>query len=152
MKARLAASVVLALAVAVGGSGCSLITYQATTEKYDASDGVSANVGDLEVRNLLLVKADDGEDANAVFTVSNHGDRDAELEIGLASGDPETVEVPAGEQVVLGVDEEPVLLTDVRAAPGGLADVFLSTEGAEGVEIQVPVLDGRLPEYRHLVP
>ncbi|QEO15303.1 DNA modification methylase [Agromyces intestinalis] len=146
------ASVALALAVAVGGSGCTLVTYQATTEKYDASDGVRASVGDLEVRNLLIVKDDDGQDANVVFTVSNHGDTDADLEVGLVAGESESVEVPAGGQVVLGVEEEPLLLTGVRAAPGGLAELFLATDGAEGVEVQVPVLDGRLPEYRHLLP
>src|SRR4051812_15583618 len=46
VKARLAASAALALGLVLGASGCSMLTYQATTEKYDASDGVSVDVGD----------------------------------------------------------------------------------------------------------
>lgn len=44
VKARLVASAALALGIVIGASGCSMITYQATTEHYDASDGVSVNV------------------------------------------------------------------------------------------------------------
>ena len=55
MKARVAASIVLALAVAVGTAGCGFIAPQATTKHYDASDGVSGNVGQIDVRNAFIV-------------------------------------------------------------------------------------------------
>lgn len=155
MKARLAASVALALTVVLGGTGCSMLTYQATTEKYDASDGVSADLGSLAVRNILLVMSEGGTDANLVFTVANSSDEDADLEIGLADGDSQTVEVPAHGQVVLdaGDDaEEPLLIEGVDANPGDLVDLYLSTDGAEGLQIPAPVLDGRLSEYRALRP
>ena len=63
MKARLAASAALAIVLALGASGCAMLTYQATTEKYDASDGVSADIGDLDLRNILLVSEDALEQA-----------------------------------------------------------------------------------------
>ncbi|WP_395245952.1 DNA modification methylase [Agromyces sp. MMS24-K17] len=149
------ASAALALTVILGGTGCAMLTYQATTEKYDASDGVSADVGALAVRNILLVMEEGGSDANLVFTVSNSSDEDAELEIGLADGDSQTVEVEAHGQVVLGADddqEEPLLIEGIDAKPGDLVDLYLSTGGSEGLEIPAPVLDGRLPEYRALRP
>ncbi|MDR5698233.1 DNA modification methylase [Agromyces aerolatus] len=152
MKARLAASAALALGIVVGASGCSMITYQATTEVYDPSDGLAANVGELDLRNILVVMEDGGDDGNLVFTVANSGD-DAELTAEPASGDPVTLEVGANEQVVLGGSgEEPLLLVGIDATPGGMLDIYFHADGAEGVEISVPVLDGRLPEYRDLVP
>jgi hypothetical protein len=84
VKARLAASAVLAIGVVLGASGCSMLTYQATTEHYDASDGVSVDVGDLDLRNVLVV-SEDGRDGSLVLTVINNGDKDAEL--GVQVGD-----------------------------------------------------------------
>lgn len=151
MKARLAASAALALGIAIGGSGCAMITYQATTEKYDPSDGVSADIGALDVRNILVV-SDDGEEGNMILSVTNTGTDDATLQIQVA-GETVEVDVDAGQTVSPGAgDEEPVLIERLDAEVGGLVPVFLTTEGAEGREISVPVLDGRLPEYEDLVP
>ncbi|WP_394552842.1 DNA modification methylase [Agromyces sp. MMS24-JH15] len=155
MKVRLAASAALALAIVVGGTGCAMVTYQATTEKYDASDGVSADVGALKLRNVLLVMEEGGDEASLVFTVSNTGDDDLELELGLADGDTQTVDVDAHSQLVFGGDgddEEPLVIEDIDAGPGELATLYFSVSGAEGVEVGTPILDGRLPEYSDLVP
>ncbi|WP_353828929.1 hypothetical protein [Agromyces sp. SYSU T0242] len=153
MKARLAASVALALGIAIGGSGCAMLTYQATTEKYDASDGVSADLGALDVRNVLIV-SDDGVEGNLVMSVTNTGDDDETLEVELVDGgDTFEVDVDAGETVSLGTEEEePLLIEDLDAEVGGLVEVYLQAGSAEGVQINVPVLDGRLPEYEDLVP
>lgn len=152
MKARLAASAALALGIIVGASGCSMITYQATTEVYDASDGVSANVGDLDLRNILVVMEEGADEGNLVFTVANSGD-DTELTAEPVSGDAVSLEIGANEQLVLGgEDEEPLLLEGIDTTPGAMLDIYFHADGAEGVEIRVPVLDGRLPEYRKLVP
>lgn len=151
MKARLAASAALAFGIAIGGSGCAMITYQATTEQYDPSDGVSADLGSLAIRNMLVV-SEDGEEGNMVLSVTNSSTEDATLELQVA-GESVEVEVLAGQTVSPGAgDLEPVLVERLDAEVGGLVPVFLTTEGAEGREIGVPVLDGRLPEYEDLVP
>jgi len=160
VKARLAASAALALGLALGASGCSMLTYQATTEHYTASDGVSADVGDLELRNVLVV-SDDGEDGNLVMTVVNNGDDDVELGVQFGEGgsDTTTIEIEAGSTVALGVDDvegidvlEPVLLEGIDAEVGGLLPMYFQYGDAEGVEKQVPVLDSRLSEYADLAP
>ena len=153
MKARLAASAVLALGIAIGGTGCGMITYQATTEKYDASDGISANVGDLAIRNMLVV-SEDGAEGNLVLSVTNSGDDDATLEIETVDGgETVEIEVEAGQTVSPGAgDEEPILIENLDAEVGGLVAMYLAYDGAEGREVTVPVLDGRLPEYEDLVP
>jgi hypothetical protein len=152
VKARLAASAALALGIIVGASGCSMITYQATTEVYDPSDGVAANVGDLDLRNILVIMEEGADEGNLIFTVGNSGD-DAELTAEPASGDSVMLEVGAGEQIVLGgADDDALLLEGIETEPGAMLDIYFHADGAEGVQISVPVLDGRLPEYRTLVP
>jgi hypothetical protein len=153
VKARLAASAVLAVGLVLGASGCSMLTYQATTEHYDPSDGVSADVGDLDLRNILVV-SEDGEDGNLVMTVVNTGEEDAELGVQVGEGGGETliVEVEAGATVSLGGDEEPLLLEGIDTEPGSLVPIFFQYGSAEGIEKLVPVLDGRLPEYADLTP
>ena len=130
-----------------------MLTYQATTEQYDPSDGVSADVGDLDLRNILVV-SEDGEDGNLVMTVVNTGEEDAELGVQVGEGGGETliVEVEAGATVSLGGDEEPLLLEGIDTEPGSLVPIFFQYGSAEGIEKLVPVLDGRLPEYADLTP
>ncbi|WP_308796988.1 DNA modification methylase [Agromyces silvae] len=152
MKARLAASAALALGIVVGASGCSMITYQATTEVYDPSDGVAANVGDLSLRNILVIMEEGADEGNLIFTVANSAEA-AELTAEPASGDSVVLEVGSREQIVLGTgDEDALLLEGIDTMPGAMLDIYFHADGAEGVEIRVPVLDGRLPEYRKLVP
>jgi hypothetical protein len=131
-----------------------MLTYQATTEHYDASDGVSANVGDLDLRNVLVV-SEDGVDGNLVMTVVNTGDEDATLgvQFGEGGGEVVEVEVEAGQTLVLGSDEEdPVLLEGIDAEVGGLLPMYFQYGDVEGIEKLVPVLDARLPEYADLAP
>ena len=137
-----------------------MLTYQATTEQYDASDGVSANVGDLDLRNILVV-SDDGETGNLILTVVNNGPDDVRLgvQFGEGGGQTQQIEVEAGATVALGTDEvegidvvEPVLLENMNAEVGGLLPMYFQYGDAEGVEKQVPVLDSRLPEYADLAP
>jgi hypothetical protein len=153
VKARLAASAVLAVGLVLGASGCSMLTYQATTEHYDPSDGVSADVGALDLRNILVV-SEDGEDGNLVLTVVNTGEDDAELgvQVGEGGGEPLIIEVEAGATVSLGGDEEPLLLEGIDTQPGALVPIYFQYGTAEGIEKLVPVLDGRLPEYADLAP
>jgi len=160
VKARLAASAALALGIALGASGCSMVTYQATTEHYDASDGVSVDVGDLDLRNVLVV-SDDGVDGTLVMTVVNNGTEDVSLDVQFGEGGSEaqTIEVEAGSEIAFGVDDvegtdevEPIVLEGIDTIPGAFLPMFFEYSGAEGVEKLVPVLDGRLPEYENLVP
>lgn len=151
MKARLAASAALALGIAIGASGCGMITPQATLERYDPSDGVSADLGSLAVRNILVI-SEDGEQGNMILSVTNSGSDDATLEIQVG-GETVELDVDARQTVSAGAgDEEPILIERLGADVGSLVPVFLTTQGAEGREISVPVLDGRLAEYADLVP
>lgn len=151
MKARAAAIAALAISIALGTSGCGLMTYQATTAQYDPSDGVSAQIGDVSVRNVILISNGD-KGATLLLAAVNHGDDSAKINVSL---DGETTglgsfTVRGNSSVSFGAEasaEAPVLET-LKAEPGGLVKLYLQYGSAEGKILQVPVLDGRLPEYK----
>lgn len=162
MKTRLA-GIALATGMALGLSGCGFVVPVATNDPYEPSDGVSAEVGDLVLRNILLV-TDDGETGSLVFTVINSGDSAERVELtysGNTSGSTLVFDVPSDTTYVVGAPDnvrselvgkaysDAYELTEIDALPGSLIEITLSSGGDE-VEIVVPVLNAELPEYSHL--
>ena len=125
-----AAAAVAAIAVLAGCSATNPIT---TSFDYDPSDGVSQRLGDVRVGNLLLLTAEEGGAGTFVGFVANGGGQPAAVVIAL--GGDETVDVEA-----------------VPAAPGSKVDVTVTTDVSGAATVQVPVLDGTLPEYADLLP
>jgi hypothetical protein len=160
VKARVATSVALALAVAFGTAGCGFIAPQATTKQYDASDGVSGSVGSIDVRNAIIVTdAKGGTVGNLVVTLVNTDSKSHRVAIS-AGGDSSSaahVTVQPGQVKQLGKDPESgsssnVLIPEFSTKPGGLFSVYFQYGDETGVNLKVPVLDGGLPEYANLVP
>lgn len=154
MKARIAASIVLAVGVALGTAGCNLIAPQATTKHYDPSDGVSANVGDIAVRNAMII-SDDGELGNLVVTVVNSGAEDIDLRVqyttadGLGDG---TLTVEPGTTVIGESGDETLHLEDLGTIPGSLVTVYFGYGTEEDAEALVPVLSSDMDTYSTLAP
>ncbi|MGO4785426.1 hypothetical protein [Cryobacterium sp. W22_MBD10_FK3] len=149
------ATVVVAAGILLGTSGCNLFAPQATTIHYDASDGVSGNLGDLAIRNAMLI-TDDGENANLVVHVVNGGDDDIELLVqydGAGEKVDKTVTIDANATTEFGIPGgESVAVESLNASAGSLFPVFFQYGDLTGIELLVPVLDGTLPEYSTLVP
>ena len=155
MRARIAASVLLSAGILLGTSGCNLYAPQATMIQYDASDGVSGNVGDVGVRNVIVL-SEDGETANVLVSLVNDGDSAVSLNVQYeaASGKvTQTVTVNGNSALSLGTEGVPALvLSDVDAAPGSLFPIYFQYGEETGVEILAPVLDGSLITYSTLLP
>lgn len=154
MKLRAARLAVIASSAAILLAGCGFVTPQATLQDYDPSDGVSVLVGDLTLRNVLAVTADD-TDANLVFTASNRGDDDVTLTIqyGEAAASSEVqVEIGDGSTPVGFGDAGQLTLEELDAAAGSLVPLYFTYGDVEGAQVLIPVLDGSLPEYAPLVP
>ncbi|UYN82678.1 MAG: hypothetical protein KIT89_07975 [Microcella sp.] len=155
MKSRLAASIALAAALLIGTTGCTFFSPIATQKVYDPSDGVGAEVGDLLIRNAMLI-GDDPENLSLVVTIVNRSDSDRRLSVQWASGGERITEsmfVNAnGRTAFGGPDQDQVLVTGSTDVIGGLVPLFFSYGTAPGVEVLVPVLDGSLPEYELFVP
>ncbi|MFW7413817.1 hypothetical protein [Demequina sp. SO4-18] len=144
-------SLVTAGAAAVAAlvlAGCSYVNPITTQQNYAASDGVQMVGGEFDALNLMVVASDIGEPAVLVGTLYNGSDADLEIDLSFDAETSTSVSVPAGSSVQLtpldGVEvpgTSPVL-------PGLLAEVGIAT-GANGFyTIQVPVMDGTLPEYQ----
>jgi len=156
VNSRLFASIAIGALVVLGTTGCSMISPQATTIEYNASDGVAVDAGELEIRNALIVANEDGTAGNFIAAIVNDSDSTEQLSLEFGEGSSkisETVTVPAGTVVSLGTDgEEPILLEGIDTLPGSGIPVYFAAGGAEGTLMDVPVLDGSLPYLEPFVP
>ncbi len=155
MRARLAASAVLVALLAVGTTGCTFITDQATTTKYDPGDGISAAMGDIQIVNALLVTAD-GETASLLINIVNHSAFGATVNVQYENADNakvnETIHVNADSVKSLGgKDASTLILNGVDAPAGGLFPVFFQYDDVTGQQLLLPVLAPN-GEYASLAP
>ncbi|WP_197517369.1 DNA modification methylase [Microbacterium karelineae] len=154
MKSRTIASLAATGIVLLTATGCGAMTVQATTFEYTASDGVNLPASDgpgLEVRNALVVADHDGADGNFIAVLINETDAEQTLALDWETGDA-TIAVPAGETLSLGAGAEPELLAGLDTIPGSTLSMYLQAGEAQGVEIEVPVLNNCLTEYAALAP
>lgn len=155
MRGRIAASIVLAASVLLGTAGCDLIAPQTTTEHYDASDGVSGNVGSINVRNAMLI-TNDGTSANLVVTLVNQDTKSHRVEVQSTVGGKRTnifVTVDAGATRTIGTpDDAAVQFPDIDTQAGALHKLFFQYGTETGLQLLVPVLNGAMAEYSTLTP
>ena len=155
MRARIAASVVLAAGILLGTSACGFFAPQATSIQYNASDGVSGDVGEIHVRNALLVSAD-GELANLIVSVVNPTDTLQQVLVQYKSSTgtvSQDIPVEANTTVTFGTDGAPsVVLENMDSQPGSLFPVFFQYGEETGIELLLPVLSGTQGEYSTLMP
>ncbi|WP_318247056.1 DNA modification methylase [Microbacterium gallinarum] len=154
---RLIASIAVGAALALGTTGCSMISPQATTIEYSAAEGVNVyDNGPLDVRNAFIVANEDGSAGNFVAAIVNDTDESHTLRIELGEGSssiPLTVRVPAKTTISLGAEgEDPILVEDLDTPAGADIPGYFQSGDAEGTLIPVPVLDGELPYLAPLVP
>ncbi|WP_199727282.1 hypothetical protein [Cryobacterium tepidiphilum] len=154
MRARTAASVVLAAGILMGTSACNLVAPQATLIRYDASDGVSGKVGTIAIRNTLLITQGKGA-ANLVTNLVNEGDDPVTMTIQYTSDGSkvnETVRIKGHETLAVGTDGPTITMRNVDAEPGSLFPVFFQYGDQTGEQLLTPVLTGAMAEYSTLTP
>lgn len=155
MRARLAASAVLVALVTVGLTGCTFFTPQATTMKYDPSDGIGTTVGDIVVNNALLVSAD-GENASLIVSLHNRSEFGEDVSIQYENAESakvnDSVFVNSQSVVSLGASgPSHVVLTGIDAPAGSLFPVFIQYGDVTGKQLWLPVLAPNDP-YEGLAP
>ena len=144
------ASVALAT---VALSGCSLSRDIASLDMYAPSDGVQLDIEQLKARNVMLIK---GASGNAVLIGSfvNSGTQAITATIQTEDGNGEVVrvafEVGAGKKFDLGYNGTEGVVMPLKSLPGSIHPVYLSGSG-DPIEMNVPILDGTLAEYRPFV-
>ena len=138
-----------AAAALLTATGCGYVSPQATADEYAPSDGIQTDLGDVKVRNLMILAEDADSEGRLIGTVLNDGDQDATLTLN-ADGSTAEIEVPANDQVVL-EDEDPVTLDQAGAMPGLMVETEFEADG-QTVTQSVPVLDHTYPRYATLMP
>jgi hypothetical protein len=134
--------------------GCSLWAPNTAIQPYAPADGVQTELGDVLVRNMLVVSEGDGGSGLLVGALVNRGEEDVTVEVQV-SGTTVEVEVPAGASVALGrsadrpdgeqstILSETVQVEEVEAAAGGAVDLTVTDAVAGRAQLRVPVV---LPE------
>jgi hypothetical protein len=152
VKVRAGAAVAIALAVTIGVAACAPIS---SLKKYDPSDGVSANVGQVKVLNaLVLTKA--GATGNLLFSAYNNSDELVQLTVQYTVGgvkQTKTASVLPDATSNFGyTSKTEFLLPGIDTKAGSLLPIYFQYGSEEGKRIDVPVLDGSLPQYSKLLP
>ena len=160
MRARIAATVVVAASLLLSTAGCSFFAPQATLKHYDPSDGVGTTVGQVKVRNALLLTKN-GQEASFLVNLINDGEKTVNVLIQYdgttVSGTPgkvdTRVQLDAGEVKTFGSsDTRQLLFSGINSKAGSLLPVFVQYGTLTGEQLLVPVLDGSLTEYSKLLP
>ncbi len=154
LPGRRTAVAVVAVSLALGTAGCSVTNPITTLNDYAASDGTLAEVGELRAINLLVLASAEGAEGTALGGVSNTGAEAVEVTLAFPEGSASTsFDLAPGETVTLGPDQEEHFEIDsVPVPPGTYVELSIGTGRDGTTTVQVPVLDGTLPEYAELVP
>ena len=156
MKNRIAASIALAAGLALGASGCSLVSENGTAVQYAPSDGVEITANGVALRNILLVADESGENFNVVFTGVNNTESPARVSINLSADAGDALvefELPVGTTSFgdLEQDQDVLVATIPGVAAGTTLESYFTINGEGDMHEFVPVLDGTLPEYQPYV-
>ncbi|MCC3283127.1 MULTISPECIES: hypothetical protein [Arthrobacter] len=145
-----AAAGVIALSL-LGATGCSVVNDQATTMEYSPSDGIVQDLGDIQLRNILVVSDGDGEPGRLLGTVVNDSSdpMNFELEVG---GSTLTWNIPAGGKVVYDDAPQSEVLVETVAVLPGTGIRAEATAGTETATLNVPVVDGQIEYYQDYLP
>ncbi|GAB3391954.1 hypothetical protein GCM10027568_18360 [Humibacter soli] len=152
MKARVTASIVLALGLTLGMSGCSLTAPQDTLHMQESSVGVGGTVGKVDVRNAVLITGSEDKVGNLVATFVNNEAKPHRIEV-QHGGENLYVTVPAyGVKKIGGATGTRLLFTNLDAKAGALTDVFFTYGTQTGVTLSVPVLSSTFPGFEDYAP
>lgn len=151
-RPRQAGIVLVASLSVLGATGCQAVNPQATQMSYDASDGVSASVGDVQARNLFVAAAAEGAPGRLGGAFFNDADREITVTLRSAAGTQVQLKLPAKASYYL--KQEPnVNIDGVSQPPGALIDMTMTeSDSGASTKMWVPVIDSTLAEYRTIVP
>lgn len=150
MQPRIAAAAAAAVVVVFAATGCNLITPQATTIEYDASDGVSGTTGTIQIHNAMLIGDEGGDALNLAATFTNDGEATF-LEVRFEDA-VEQLRVPEGVTTYGFPEQQLVFPTPDALVFGSLQNVSFEADGAEPVGLRVPTISTDVVGYETFAP
>ncbi|GAA4770642.1 hypothetical protein [Citricoccus nitrophenolicus] len=148
--ARKASVAGLAAVALLGATGCSAINQQATTLQYAPSDGIVADVGGAELRNVALITSAPEAESRYIGTLSSATGEPLEVSI-TVDGTQTRFSVPGEESLILEDPANEQVIPSSGGRPGTIVDATVEVNG-ESDTVGITILDGTLPEYREFVP
>lgn len=127
------------MAAALTLSACQYTSTIQTDRPYEPADGVSSQIGDLQVRNLLVVAGEKGGIGNLVGMTANPTDRAGQVTFTVAGGKPIRVNVPAQGSAQLSTPDTLVPAGTINVMPGDLVPVEVSSPTGGTTTMQIPV-------------
>jgi hypothetical protein len=144
LKGASAAPIVVATAIAgaLTLSGCQVMSPIQTNATYQPSDGVAVDLGDVQIRDFVVVSGAKGDVGTLSGMVVNNGTKPVTITFAAGADKFVSAVAPANSQTRLSGIEgtNAITLPNIAAAPGGILQVTVSTPAAGGSEVAVPVL------------
>lgn len=138
----LLASAGLVAAGAVALSGCQTQSPIQTQFAYQPADGVAVDLGNIQVRDLVVVSSAQDQPGVLSGVVVNKGAQPVRVTFATANGGQASVEAAPGKGTRLedSTTVDPATLPKVGTAPGGLLQIEVSTPEGGAQQVKVPVL------------
>ncbi|MDQ4503843.1 hypothetical protein [Sinomonas sp. ASV322] len=160
-----ATRVALAAALGVGllaATGCGYINPQQTSIPYSPKDGIHANVGSIELRSVLIATTGKVGSGSAQTTspdapgrligsIFNTSSQNVSVVLSTPSSGSVRLDVPKNGTLHLEQSPNPVDFSHVGGIPGSLVDVKVTVDG-KTQDVNIPVFDGTLEQYRPYLP
>ncbi|MCA1783276.1 MAG: hypothetical protein ABR500_02735 [Dermatophilaceae bacterium] len=142
-----------ALTLAAALSGCATFSPMATQIAYNPGDGVAVSLGDVEVRDLIIIGTAQGEPATVSAYVVNRSDDDVTINISSEGNAPASLDVPANSAIQASpVGEEGLTLESLPVQLGANVPLQFQVDGNAPAQVDVPSVSASTPMYSDLAP
>lgn len=136
-----------ALAATALLSGCAVFSPMATEIPYNPGDGTSVSLGDVEIRDLLVIGTEEGEPATVSAFVVNNSSEEVTVSFQAEGAAPASVDVPAfGAQQISPPGESGVTIDALPVRPGAIVPMAVQVGdnppaqvGAQSVTTSTPL-------------
>lgn len=146
-RGRRIVAAVSALALPVVLSGCAVFSPMATENMYNPGDGTNISLGDVEIRDILVLGSEEDGPARILAYVVNNGLEPVTVDF-TGTGGAASVEVdPQSAQQISVPGEEGVALDSLGVRPGAMVPLRVQVGETAPAEISVPSVSTENPMY-----
>ena len=154
MNIRKIATVAVAASLMLGTTGCTFVSPIASRIEYAPSDGSQVTLKHVDARNFIYLS--DGKGNHGLFgSLVNRDLTSTSVKLqytDATSGEKKEAffTLLPSQKLDFGYNGASYLDFDLGGKPGAVVTVFVVADGEAGQGMNVPVLDGTLPEYAEL--
>lgn len=142
-----------AISVATLLSACAVFSPMSTEIVYNPGDGVAVSLGDVDVRDLVVIGTEQGEPATISAYVVNGSAEDVTVSISSEGSAPATLDVPANTAVQASpAGEEGLTLESLDVAIGAMVPLTIQIDGDAPAQVSAPSVSADTPMYSEYAP